>query len=298
MSWTKCQISTTFAAIDAITHILELINIEGIEIEELNKITSKKYPVDDVRLIFYLPNEDVNPEIMHNIQTKITNLESYQINIGSANLSAERINDDWMTAWEKNYKPIKISERLMIVPTWEKQKFHHKNDELIMIELDPGLAFGTGSHATTILSLQALEKYVDKGQTIIDVGSGSGILSIAALLLGAKNVLAIDQDKQAVKSTQQNASLNRVDHLLTVQEGDLLANVTKQVDLLVANIIAEIILLLIDDAYQCLKPTGYFIVSGIIKRKQSLVREGLQKASFKIIETIERDGWICIIAQK
>lgn len=297
MSWTKCQILTTFAAIDAITHILETFNIEGIEIKELNKSKINRSSVaDDVRLIFYLPNEDVTLEVLNKIQKKLAKLENYHINIGSAHLSTERISNDWMTAWEKNYQPIKISERLMVVPTWEKMP--HQNDDSIIIELDPGLAFGTGSHASTILSLQALEKYVDKGQTIIDVGSGSGILSIAALLLGAKDVLAIDQDKQAVKSSQKNASLNGVDHLLTVQQGNLLADVTRQVDLIVANIIAEVILLLIDDAYKRLKLNGYFIISGIIERKQSLVRESLQKASFEVVETIERDGWLCIIAQK
>jgi len=147
MSWTKCQILTTFAAIDAITHILEPFNIKGVQIEELNKAQ------DDVCLSFYMPSEETTPKTINSIKTNILKLEkTFQINIGSASFSTQRISDDWMTAWEKYYKPIKISEKMMIVPTWENQNFA-KDDDTTIIELDPGLAFGTGAHATTILSL-------------------------------------------------------------------------------------------------------------------------------------------------
>ncbi|HLS20955.1 MAG TPA: 50S ribosomal protein L11 methyltransferase [Bacillota bacterium] len=292
MSWTKCQILTTFAAIDAITHILEPFNIKGVQIEELNKAQ------DDVCLSFYMPSEETTPKTINSIKTNILKLEkTFQINIGSASFSTQRISDDWMTAWEKYYKPIKISEKMMIVPTWENQNFA-KDDDTTIIELDPGLAFGTGAHATTILSLQALEKYIDKDETIIDVGSGSGILSIAALLLGAKKVIAIDNDKQAIKSTKQNAALNNVEHSLIVQEGNLLQNVQLNADIIISNILAEVITLFAHDAYDCLKENGLFITSGIIERKKQLVIDSLKSASFNIVEINKQDGWVCIVAQK
>lgn len=292
MSWIKCQILTTFAAIDSITHILEKYNINGVQIEEHNK------DQDDVCLSFYMPSDDTTAELINSIQTTIQNLEkAFQINIGSAHFSTQRVSNDWMTAWEKYYKPIKISENMMIVPTWEKQDVA-VNDETIIIELDPGLAFGTGSHPTTVLSLQALEKYIDDDETVIDVGSGSGILSIAALLLGAREVIAVDTDKQAIKSTKQNALLNGVEQSLTIQEGNLLQNVPSKAHIIVSNILAEVILSFAHDAYECLKDNGYFITSGIIERKKQLVVEALESASFKIIETNKLDGWVSIIAQK
>lgn len=296
MKWLKCQVNTTKAAVDAISHILEQFKIQGIEIRALNK--EKKSTTsheDDVQIIFYIKKIEKN--YLQQIKQQITDLyNNYSIPIGSAKLSTESLSDDWQTAWKKYYEPIRISKQMMIVPTWQRSAIEDFNHTII--ELDPGLAFGTGSHPSTILSLQALEKYVQKNKTIIDVGSGSGILSIAAVRLGAKEVIAIDNDQQAIKSTKQNAHLNDVHDTIIAIEGDLLKDVKSKADLIVTNILAEVIITFVTDAYERLYDNGYFITSGIIKRKQSLVKEALEKASFTIVDTISLDEWVCIVAQK
>lgn len=299
MAWLKASIMTTYAAIDAITHFLEQYQVNGVEFEALPvQIESDKMLNDEVKLIFYLPEENATEDVIHQIKVGIKNLNTtYHIPIGSGCMSVEKLTDEWKTAWEKYYKPIEISKQMIILPTWEKTNPQKERYETI-IELDPGLAFGTGSHPTTILSLLALEKYVNKEQTIIDIGSGSGILSIAAILLGAREVIAIDNDQQAVKSTKQNALLNDVNDSLTVIEGNLLQDTHFKADLIVANILAEVIIAVAKDAYNCLLDHGYFITSGIIKRKQQAVMQTLQNEGFTIIEVIERDGWVSVVAQK
>lgn len=298
MAWLRCEVMTTFEAIDAISHVLEQFKITGVQIAELkNDQKTESNIEDDVQLIFYIQKEDTTPKVLKQIQTNIKKLsETYNINIGSACFSTETLADGWDTTWKKYYQPIKISDAMTIVPTWKKSSQQTSSE--VVIELDPGLAFGTGSHPSTILSLRALEKYVTQEQVVIDVGSGSGILSIAALLLGAKEVVAIDNDKQAVKSTLQNARLNHVDDSLTVIEGDLLQNLQLEANLIVANILAEVIIKFAKDAYNRLTDRGYFITSGIIKRKQQLVINTLEKALFTIIEIIDLDNWVCIVAQK
>lgn len=297
LSWAKCQLLTTFEAMDAINHILERHNINGIEIEHLKKDESETiFSVDDIRLIFYISTEEVTSKMTHQIKSDIKDLARMNINIGSARLSIDSISDDWMKAWEKHYEPIKVSDRIQIVPTWERQNL--KDDSNVVIELDPGLAFGTGDHATTILMLRALEKYSVNKRTVIDVGSGSGILSIAALLLGVEKVIAIDNEPQAIKSTERNAKLNGVEKSLIIKQGNLLNDIEISADLIIANILAEVIVQFTDDAHKHLKPGGHFITSGIIERKKEMVVHQLEKSQFKIIETFEQDGWICIIAQK
>jgi len=297
LSWAKCQLITTIEAVDAITHILERHNINGIEIDYLEKGKSnEKMSVDDVQLIFYLSSDIDVSEKVNQIIKEIKHLTTLNINVGSIASSIEFISDDWMNAWEKHYQSIQVSEQMTIVPTWKRQNL--EVDSNVVIELDPGLAFGTGDHATTLMMLRALQKYSGNKQVVIDVGSGSGILSIASLLLGVKKVFAIDNDPQAIKSTERNAQLNGVDQSLIVNQGNLLSDIEVSADLIIANILAEVIVELAEDAYNHLKSGGYFITSGIIQRKKQMVSNQLEKSQFKIIETFEQDGWICIVAQK
>lgn len=169
---------------------------------------------------------------------------------------------------EKYYHPVKISERFTIVPTWENYE-KVSTDELI-IELDPGMAFGTGTHPTTVMSLQALERTVKAGDTVIDVGTGSGVLSIGAALLGASNVQALDLDEVAVRSARENIELNQVGNVVTVGQNNLLQGIEGPVDIVVANILAEVIVRFVDDAAKVLKPGGMFITSGIISAKKKM----------------------------
>jgi ribosomal protein L11 methyltransferase len=226
--------------------------------------------------------------------------------------------EDWANAWKQYFKPIRVSERLTIKPTWED---YAPQPEELVIELDPGMAFGTGTHATTSLCLKTLEKVIRPGDDVIDVGTGSGVLAIAAAKLGARHVLALDLDPVAVSSATENARLNGLESRITVKHSDLLQvlresgadpdsgmneagvseaglNVRIPVQVVVANILAEIILLFIDDVHQVLETGGHYIVSGIIKSKEEAIEQALQAAKFAIVERSYDQDWVVFVARK
>jgi len=225
-------------------------------------------------------------------------LKNFNINIGKNILTTCEVNEeDWATSWKQYYHPVKVSERFTIVPTWED--YEPKNSDEIIIELDPGMAFGTGTHPTTVMCLQALEKLVKPGDIVIDVGTGSGVLSIGAALLGAGKVIALDLDPIAVKAATENVKLNDVDKIVEVHEGNLLDKVeTREADIVVANILAEVIVTFTDDAYAVLKPGGTFITSGIIRAKKEEVKSALEKSGFAVEEVLMLEDWVSIIAKK
>jgi ribosomal protein L11 methyltransferase len=204
--------------------------------------------------------------------------------------------EEWATAWKQYYHPVKISDKFTIVPTWEDYTPVH-SDELI-IELDPGMAFGTGTHPTTVLCIQSLERTVSPGDRIVDVGTGSGVLSIAAAKLGATKIEALDLDEVAVNVARSNIKLNKVDDVVKVRQNNLLDGVEGETDIIVANILAEVILRFVDDAHRLVKKDGYFISSGIIQQKKDDVKEAILKAGFTIEEIITMEDWVSIIAKK
>ena len=182
------------------------------------------------------------------------------------------------------------------MPTWEEYT-PVSSDELI-IELDPGMAFGTGTHPTTVMCIQALEHTVQKGDLVVDVGTGSGVLSIAAALLEAKHIQALDLDEVAVRSARENVKLNKVEDRIDVSQGNLLDGVNEQADVVVANILAEIIMSFTDDVAKVVKPGGYFIASGIIKPKKDDVKNTMIASGFTIEETLVMEDWVALIAKR
>ncbi len=204
--------------------------------------------------------------------------------------------EDWATAWKQYYHPVKISERFTIVPTWEDYS-PVSTDELI-IELDPGMAFGTGTHPTTVMCLQGLEKVVKEGDTVVDIGTGSGVLSIGAAMLGAKSVHALDLDEVAVRSAKENVALNKVSDTVQVFHGNLLDTVKEPADVVVANILAEIIMSFTDDAFTIVKPGGLYVTSGIIGAKRDDVKAALEASGFVIEEVLLMEDWVAIIARR
>lgn len=311
MKWSEISIHTTHEAVEAISNILHEAGAGGVVIEDPFELTKERetaygeiyqlnpddYPEEGVIIKAYLPVNSFLGETVEEIKQAINNLMLYNIDIGRNKITISEVNEEeWATAWKKYYNPVKISERFTIVPTWETYE-PVSSDELI-IELDPGMAFGTGTHPTTVMCIQALEKTVKQGDMVVDVGTGSGILSIAAAMLGAKRVHALDLDPVAVESAKLNVKLNKVHDVVAVSQNNLLDRIDEQADVIVANILAEIILRFVDDAYRLLRPGGVFITSGIIQTKKQEVKEGLLRAGFTIEETLTMEDWIAFIAKK
>ncbi|MDX1806944.1 MAG: 50S ribosomal protein L11 methyltransferase [Paenisporosarcina sp.] len=311
MKWSELSIHTTHEAVEAISNILHEAGASGVVIEdsmefarerqdmfgEIYALDPNDFPAKGVILKAYLPVSSFLGETVEEVKLAIKNLSTYGINVGENEVAISEVNEeDWATAWKKYYHPVKISERFTIVPTWETYE-PVSTDELI-IELDPGMAFGTGTHPTTVMCLQALEKTVKSGDYITDVGTGSGVLAIGAALLGAKHVHALDLDEVAVRSAKINVKLNNVEHIADVVHGNLLDNVEQESDVVVANILAEIIMSFTDDAFQIVKEGGMFITSGIIGAKKEDVKQSLETAGFIIVEVMMMEDWVTILSMK
>lgn len=312
MKWSELSIHTTNEAVEPISHILHEAGASGVVIEDPFELTKERqdqfgeiyqlnpedYPEEGVIVKAYLPVNSFLGETVDAIKDSINNLIIHNIDIGKNNVTISEVNEEeWATAWKKYYHPVKISEKFTIVPTWEIYT-PVSSDELI-IELDPGMAFGTGTHPTTVMCIQALERSVLPGDRVIDVGTGSGVLSIATAMLGAEDVRAYDLDEVAVTSARLNIKLNKVSEKVTTSQNNLLDGVEENsADVVVANILAEVILRFTDDVARVVKPGGTFIASGIIQQKKDQVKEGLVQSGFEITETILMEDWVAIIAKR
>ncbi|MEH7109578.1 MULTISPECIES: 50S ribosomal protein L11 methyltransferase [Bacillaceae] len=312
MKWSEISIHTTNEAIEPISNILHEAGASGVVIEDPFELTKERqdqfgeiyqlnpddYPEEGVIVKAYLPVNSFLGETVEAIKESINNLIIFDIDLGLNKVTISEVNEEeWATAWKKYYNPVKISERFTIVPTWEI--YHPVSTDELIIELDPGMAFGTGTHPTTVMCIQALERSVKPGDRVIDVGTGSGVLSIAAAMLEAEDVRAYDLDEVAVTQAKLNIKLNKVNNLVTVSQNNLLDGVEENSsDVIVANILAEVILRFTDSAASVLKPGGLFITSGIIQPKKDQVKEALIDAGFEIIETILMEDWVAMIAKK
>ncbi|MRN55743.1 50S ribosomal protein L11 methyltransferase [Paenibacillus monticola] len=353
MLWHELTIHTTEEAQEMISNLLYEAGAGGVSIEEsgtLNKVRDTRYgelydqPLNDIpegeAIIKGYYSDTVSMEaIIEELAPRVEELREFGIDPGKALISWTTVDEDeWAHAWKQYFKPLRVSERLTIKPTWEE--YTPESPEEKIIELDPGMAFGTGTHPTTALCLRALEKNISGGEEVIDVGTGSGILAVGAMLLGAKSVLALDLDPVAVTSAQENVALNKLQHAITVKESDLLTllggagvadtaagdmwpsarpghtlgenalpadaeqeaegnlGVTLPVQIVVANILAEIIVLFTEDVYRALKPGGIYITSGIYKDKEGLVAQALTASGFDIIEVSHEEDWVAFTAGK
>lgn len=310
MKWVEINIHTSREAVEPISNILQQFDVGGVVIKdpldiakeksslygEIYDINMDQFPAKGVYVVAYLPNNKLLDTRIEQIREKIDYLTSFNINLGENKISIKDIDEeDWTTSWKKYYKPVKVSDKIVIAPTWEQYK---KNKDELVIELDPGMAFGTGTHPTTVLSILALENNLNTNDLVIDVGSGSGVLSIAAALLGAKFVHAYDLDNIAVKSTMLNAKLNKLQDKIVVQKNNLLEGINLKANIIVSNILAEVILTFIQDAWDNLLSGGLFITSGIILKKKETVKNELRVVGFEIVDVQRIENWISIIAKK
>ena len=311
LKWSEISIHTTNEAIEPISNILHEAGASGVVIEdpfelvkiredqfgEIYQLNPKDYPEEGVIVKAYLPINSFLGETIEEIKSTINNLIVYNIDIGRNDVSVSEVHEEeWATAWKKYYHPVKISKRFTVVPTWEE--YTPVNSDELIIELDPGMAFGTGTHPTTVMSIQALERTVKKGDSVIDVGTGSGVLSIAAAMLGAEKVKALDLDEVAVQSAKLNLELNKVHTFVNVSQNNLLEGISDEVDVVVANILAEVILRFTDDVAKTVKPGGYFIAAGIIQQKKDQVKESIESVGFEIEETLRMEDWVAFIAKR
>lgn len=311
MKWSEIAVHTTHEATEAIANIFHEAGASGVIIEdsrepdlprenlfgEIVELNRADYPTEGVIIKAYLPVNSFLIETMKDLEEAIAQLPKYGIDVGLNKIQTSEVDEeDWATAWKQYYHPVKISSRFTIVPTWEDYT-PVDSDELI-VELDPGMAFGTGTHPTTVMCMQALEKYIDQDATVVDVGTGSGVLSIGAAMLGAKRVQALDLDDVAVVAAKENVELNKVSHIVEVKQGNLLDAITEKPTVIVANILADIIMSFSQDAAQLLDENGLFIVSGVIEEKKEEVREDLIQKGFDIIEVVMMEDWVALVAKK
>lgn len=311
MKYIECTLLTTTQASDAVSYILEDEGAVGIMIEDVNDFlllnkdkTSWDYTEPellealgtDVKVKGYFKEYYFNESIKDNVFKRVNELIEFGLDIGKGHIIIKQIDEeDWANAWKKYFKPFKAGDKIVIKPTWEDYEMQ-QND--IIVEIDPGMAFGTGDHETTLMCLKLLERYVKKGDTVFDVGCGSGILGIAAGKLGAGKVLCVDFDENACKVASENVEINKMEHVVNVKRGNLLDVVTYKADIIVANIIADIIISFSKQASELIKTGGIFISSGIITQKRDDVIQELKKNKFSIIEVMEMGEWCAITAKR
>jgi len=311
MEWIELVVHTTTAGSDAVSSLLMEAGSAGTMIEDRADIPDPSKPhgyweIIDPNLVNTMPEDvlvhawfepDENlPALAEKLRDELAALRSRCPEYGSLTLDTKSVDDDaWKDVWKKYYKPFYAGEHLVVKPTWEA--FDPKPGDRI-IEIDPGMAFGSGTHETTFMCLSLLEKYLSGGENVIDVGTGSGILAIGAALFGAGRVLAIDIDPDAVRVASENVALNRVSETVSVQQGNLLDRVDAVCDLCVANIISDVIISFVSPLLSHVRPGGLFICSGIVSSRAEEVRQALENASWKILEKAEKGEWTAFVSER
>ena len=317
MEWLELKIDTSPSGLDAVTELLERQGVTGVMIDDEGDFKdflehNRQYwdYVDEEllrekagvsRVTFYLERNEAALDVIARVRMAMSDLKKARPECGPLLLTIDNVADaDWENNWKKFYKPMEIGERLLVVPQWEEAR----DDGRVKLVLNPGLTFGTGSHATTRLCLQALDKYIRGGEKILDLGCGSGILSIAALVLGAKEAFACDIDEKCVDVAYENAALNGVrKDRYTVRWGDVLTDKALQAefgggyDMVVANIVADVIMGLSDKVRPFLKEGGLFLCSGIIDDRAEEVFAKLRADGWTVIEQHESEGWYSFLCR-
>ena len=208
---------------------------------------------------------------------------------------AEIAEEEWAESWKEHFHPLKIGDKVVIKPTWRE---YARNTQDILIEIDPGMAFGTGTHATTALCIQMIEKYIQTGDSFLDIGTGSGILMVTAAKLGAGHVRGTDQDQNAVEIARQNLTLNKIDpERFRVRAGNLTDGIQGRFDLVAANILTKVILTLLGDLRRVLADGGLFICSGILEESASRVKDKMRDLDFEVIESQTQEDWVVIVGR-
>ena len=305
MKWCEVSIQTSHEATEIIAEIFRDLGAGGVVIEDPelvnDYITSGKWDYTDIPIATetevvtekaYLV---VNGELEGRLQTfkqEIKALGERGVNIAPAIITTAELQDeDWSDTWKQYFHTEKPGDRVVIKPTWEE--YEAKEDEVV-IELDPGAAFGTGTHATTSMCIKELETLVKPDDVVFDIGTGSGILSIISAKLGARDIQAVDYDDSVLKIVEENLEQNHVENIVSVAQSDLMQNVHGKANLVIANIIADIIIRLFPQLDEHLEPNGTLLTSGIIEDRIDDVINAGQENGFAVVKRKENKGWSCI----
>ncbi len=309
MKWYEIRVNTTDEASDAVSEMLTTMGAGGVAIKdpfdikkEILKPNTLDYADDefleslgeDVIIQAYFQSGNNIDELLKKINDGLGNISQF-LDVGKGLEGYGEVDDeDWSTAWKKYYKPLQLTERIVIKPTWED--YSPKGNEII-IQMDPGMAFGTGTHETTQMCSILLDKYMKDDTQVLDIGCGTGILSIIAAKLGAKTVEAIDIDEVAVKVARENIELNQEISKVSAYKAILsdLKQEEHKYDIIVANIIANVIIDLSSLIPYYLKKESLFITSGIIKERKQEVIDACEKNGMSRIETLEMGEWVAMV---
>lgn len=317
MKWKKFTLQTTTEAVDYISSLFDEIGIQGIEIEDNVPLTESEtkgmfidilpeLPPDDgsAKVSFYLDDDDNAEEILKEVRDGLEELRRY-VEVGDGTIIASETEDrDWINNWKQYFKPFTV-DHILIKPTWEEIPKEH--EDKLLIQIDPGTAFGTGKHETTQLCIRQLEKYVKPGVKVLDLGTGSGILGITALKLGADYVFGTDLDENAITAVHENLAANDIpEEKFQVIQGNIIDEKPIQdaagyecYDIAVANILADIIIMIQREVPVHIKKGGIFITSGIIDMKEQAVKDALSaNEAFEILEITRQGEWVSVTARK
>ncbi len=304
MDWTEICIEVPAADIDSAAAIANMTVPYGIYIEDYSDLEREVLEIaridlideellkadrDKAKIHIYIDPEDNIDEAVSFLKERLNAADiDYTIDLSNVR------EDDWLNNWRKYFKPMPVGERLLINPSWYTDT---DPEGRAVLNIDPGLAFGTGKHETTRLCMEALERYVNTGSKVLDVGCGSGILGIAAVLLGADSAFGVDIDETAVRTANENARINGVGDSFTAIAGDLVDKVTEKYDIVVANIVADAIIALSASVPRFMTDDAVYIVSGIIDARADDVKNAV-KDSFDIVEENTLGGWYCFVLRQ
>ncbi|MCI6838037.1 MAG: 50S ribosomal protein L11 methyltransferase [Clostridiales bacterium] len=318
MKWLEIAVYTTDAGLDSVCAALDSVGITGLSIEESRSAAAaflresvlywdfadmSRIGTDRPCVKGYLADCPENYSVAEAAKAAVERLKTLDlgVDLGSLTVTIRSLDEeDWANNWKKYYKPLEIGSRLLVLPSWEPKP----ETDRVVLKLDPGMAFGTGAHHTTRMCLELLEKTVRPGDTMLDMGCGSGILSIASLLLGAKKAVAVDIDPIAETIARENAAMNGLgEQDYEIRIGNLISDEALQTDIrgqypvVAANIVADVILALCPFAREVVAPGGTFIVSGIIDDREAEVEAGLKQAGFAVKEVLSSDCWFAIFCE-
>ncbi|MBQ8574455.1 MAG: 50S ribosomal protein L11 methyltransferase [Clostridia bacterium] len=301
MDWTEVKINVSAKDVDKAGDIAQMVVPYGIYIEDYSDLEEAAWEIAHIDLIDEdLLKKDRDKAVVH-IYISPEENPAEAVAFLSERYNAEKIeheidlsvcrNQDWENNWKEFFKPMPVGEKLLIRPVWEGE---YNADGRTVLSIEPGLAFGSGGHDTTRLCLETLEKHISPDVELLDIGCGSGILGIAGLLLGAKSATGVDIDALAVKTAKENGDINGfTEPKFTVLEGNLTDKVTGKYDVVVANIVADIIVMFTENVGKFLKEDGIYITSGIIDTREQDVLDAFEKYGFEVVGRHESCGWVC-----